>query len=492
MRILTRYLIRAHVGPFLFALTVLTGLLFLNTVARNFEELAGKGLPLSVLGEFLVLSLPHILALTLPMSVLVAVLYTFSELTANNEYSAMVANGINPIRILLPVLGVGALLAGGMALFNDRVLPDTNHRLKNLMIDISRASPTLELREQVMNEIRTGARRSRYFLQATGIDQKTNRLTDVAIYDLSEMGRARTIYADHGTMAFNRDKTDLFLTLYDGVLAQGDMSRPSGFQRLYFQKYILPLRGVGDALERRAESEYRSDRELNVAMLDERARATDEELAAVRREAVAWSVEAARIALGLPPAEPAEGQAGGTGTAREPAPSAGGGPSTLRRKARGADRDPIAADVAARMRTLAAQEVMLYRRANSYRVEIHKKFAIAFACLVFVLIGGPLAVRSPRGGVGMVIALSLGIFAIYWVGLIGGENLADKGIVDPFWAMWTPNFLLVAVGLAALGLMGREGTTPRGGSWRELAAVLRRLAGRTAGRLRAADAEAPS
>ena len=98
MRILTRYLLRAHFGPFIFSLSVLTGLLLINTVARRFQDLAGKGLPLSIITEVFVLSIPYTLALTLPMSVLVAVLYVFSQLTADNEITALKASGVSLVR----------------------------------------------------------------------------------------------------------------------------------------------------------------------------------------------------------------------------------------------------------------------------------------------------------------------------------------------------------------------------------------------------------
>src|SRR5690606_25971864 len=82
-----------------------------------------------------------------------------------------------------------------------------------------------------------------------------------------------------------------------------------------------------------------------------------------------------------------------------------------------------ARSVEAEERRLAVQLTSMHQRAeqvsagiNTYAVEYHKKFAIPFACIVFVLIGAPLAVRFPRGGVGMVIAFSLVIFAIYWSG----------------------------------------------------------------------------
>ncbi|GIT51982.1 MAG: hypothetical protein Ct9H300mP15_21950 [Gemmatimonadota bacterium] len=78
--VLTKYLIKIHIGPFIFALATITGLIFLNAVAQRIEGLIGKGLPWTVVGEFLVLSLPHTIALSLPMSVLVAVLYSFTEL----------------------------------------------------------------------------------------------------------------------------------------------------------------------------------------------------------------------------------------------------------------------------------------------------------------------------------------------------------------------------------------------------------------------------
>jgi lipopolysaccharide export system permease protein len=78
MNLFTRYLLRAHIGPFFFAFVALTGVILINTLAKEMAGLAGKGLPVSVVLEFFILSLPANIALTMPMAVLVAVLYTFS------------------------------------------------------------------------------------------------------------------------------------------------------------------------------------------------------------------------------------------------------------------------------------------------------------------------------------------------------------------------------------------------------------------------------
>ena len=84
---------------------------------------------------------------------------------------------------------------------------------------------------------------------------------------------------------------------------------------------------------------------------------------------------------------------------------------------------------------------------KQFWVEIHKKYSIPVACFVFVLVGAPLGVMSRRGGFGVAASLSLGFFLLYWASLIGGEKLADRGIVTPFMGMWLVNVVLGLFGL---------------------------------------------
>jgi lipopolysaccharide export system permease protein len=99
---------------------------------------------------------------------------------------------------------------------------------------------------------------------------------------------------------------------------------------------------------------------------------------------------------------------------------------------------------------------------DSHSVEIEKKFAIAAACFIFVLLGAPIALRFPRGGVGMTIGVSLAVFGLYYVGLIVGETIADRDYLSPFWGMWAANFILGSIGLVLTARLGHEGTTNRG------------------------------
>ena len=440
MRILTRYLLRVHLGPFLFALVAMTGLLFVNVVARRFPELAGKGLPMPVILEVFALSLPHIIALTLPMAVLVAVLYAFSQMAADNEITALKASGVNLLTLIVPVLGASALLAAFMIYFNDRILPETNHSLKLLLMDVNRKSPTLQLKEQVINEIQTRDLTVRYFLQAARIDPMTNKLTKVVIYDLSVSGRDRTVYADSGRMAFNREQTDLFLTLYDGSVEEVKEFEPQNFQRAYFKQQMLLVAGIGNVLERTAEDAYRSDREMGLALLSANVDSAKKELREIRRDARKFGLGAVDEVLRHNSVEAAKSKMHQT---------------------------------AAEVRMLAARQESAQQRVNELQVEWHKKFAIPVACIVFVLIGAPLAIRFPRGGPGMVIAISLSIFGIYYMSLIGGESLGDKGKVQPFWGPWAPNLLFFVLSLGGLLRVGRETATTRGGGWADLGASVR-------------------
>jgi hypothetical protein len=95
---------------------------------------------------------------------------------------------------------------------------------------------------------------------------------------------------------------------------------------------------------------------------------------------------------------------------------------------------------------LSRLEIDTYRkRVALLEVELHKKYALAFACFVFVLVGAPLGVRVRRGGL-TVGFLSLAFFLLYYILLVVGEGLAERLLLSPLLAMWLPDLLLGAIG----------------------------------------------
>ena len=556
MKILRHYVLREHAGPFFFALATLTSLFLLNQVARHFGDLVGKGLGGAIIGEFFALSIPFIIAMTTPMAVLIATLYAFSRLAAENEITALRASGVGMTRILLPVIFAGAFFAMLMVAFNDQVLPRTNHRLRKLQTDIARKKPTFALREQVINEVSPG----KLFLRTMKIDGTDDLMRDVMIIDLSDPLRRRTIHADSGRMGMSKNMSDLELTLYDGYSQEIPKEEPGKLQRLFFNVDFIRVRGVADTLQRTEEDAYKSDREMSVCEMQEQVSEAALEYEGAHfhfEEALAAS--ARRAATGDPPgptAVPEELEshepfglgrlycdavaavtrlirpdsalaaapqvpqldsvvrtpgsrrqsqqaarrrpdsvvvetAGVTDRRRSrqrslgiaPSagypPSAGGFGASPLLLGEGESLDPFIGQLelmSARMRD--SRQVM-----NRYDVEIQKKFALAFACIVFVMIGAPIALRFPRGGVGLVIGASVGIFALYYIGLVGGEALADRLIMGPFLAMWLTNILFLGIAALLLSRMGKEGATARGGDMAEAVDSLRAWFARQARRV---------
>jgi len=495
-------------------------MLLLNYVAKRIGELAGKGLAWSVIGEFVALTVPFIFAMTLPMAVLISTLYAFSRLAADNEITALKSSGVGLRRVMTPVVIAASLITVGMVVFNDQVMPRANHRLAVLHRDIAQKKPTFALREQVINEISPG----KFYLRAGHIDKNSNRMREITIYDFGDVGRRRTIHADSGNMAMSSDQSDLLMTLYDGTLQDVPVQDPTQLQRLFFKVDLVRVRGVGNQFRESQAGEYKGEREMTVCEMEQSrreaqsnytvaqaefaervrdARSAKVELSREVRETsqdppAGWSFSGAYCGmLGVLGGGSADSAMSPTTAALVPpsagvasaridiVPDSGAVSKAARSVPRGAAASTAAAtrvaeispDVAAgmpaqieasRIRMTEASRVM-----NLYSVEIHKKFALAVACIVFVLLGAPIALRFPRGGVGLTIGVSIGVFGLYYVALIGGQSLGNRGIVPPALAMWGANILFGAAGLILLAKLGTESATSRGGDAREMVDAFR-------------------
>lgn len=492
MTILSKYLVKQHLVPFVFALTACTCIMILNQIARRLPDLVGKGLPWSVIVEVFALSVPFVVAMTLPMAVLVAVLYTVSRLAVENELTALRAGGVSIGRMMRPILLGGACITVLAFLFSDQVLPRSNHRLKTLLTDIARTKPTFSLEEQVINEVK----RDRFFLRANRINPATYEMRDVTIYDLTQQTRKRTIYADSGTMAFGTDREDLYLTLYTGSMHESIRQDLRQFQVMDFDQQIIRVEGIGGNFSRTESDQFKGDREMTVCEMDSVVVVARRERQYAQDRADAVELNSLRGLVGLAPlpidSTPLESQPSvycraweriAAWLAPEPAEAqqrnvtdtTGAGDSTrMRDSAATAATEPTDSQTgrvtyvsgAARPNARSAQT--LRDRARSaqirianYKVEVHKKYAMAAACFVFVIVGVPVAIWFPRAGVGLVIGVSLAVFSVYYIGLIGGESLANQLVVPAGWAMWTPNLVFTLVGLSLLRHIRRRAVSTR-------------------------------
>ncbi len=407
----------------------------MNQIVIHFDKIVGKGLHWTIILEFFALCIPFILATSMPMAVLISTLWTFGRLSSDNEIIAMKASGVSLYAIVRPLLLAALLLTVIMTWFNNKVLPESNYQFRSILLDISYSKPTLEIKEGILMDDLSG-----YSLLVQRIDRQKSRLYDVTIYDNTSKGAPRTILANEGEMYFSDDRKDLILELKDGEIHLVDPENMRNYQRVEFQKQTIAIKGVGSQFHRREHGSYRSDREMSSEMMIKEVEKNRERILSIRSD-----IEDIMLAETDTFFQPS--------TSREPIPETNGV-----RTPRTGEKSNVQ-NTRRNVITINKKEKeidALIKRNNQLMVEVHKKYSIPFASIIFVLLGIPLRLNFRGGGAGTVIVLSLVTFLSYYIFLVGGENLGDRGFIHPFLAMWAPNLLFGGFGIALLFKTVRE------------------------------------
>ena len=434
MRILHTYILRLHLVPFLLGFGVVTFVLVMDVLFDYLDLVLNRGVAVGIVLQLFILSLGYIVALSAPCAVLVAALMTFGRLSQDNEITALRASGVNLARILVGPLVAAGLLSALLTWFNDQVLPETNHAFANLLIDIGRMRPTVKLQEGVFITDFPG-----YDLLVQSVNGRTNEMKGITIYQLNPGGHPTTILAKSGFLSYTRDGRTAVLELKDGEIHEvpADEGDTRKYRRLLFKTHVIYIAGAGAILERSVRTS-RSDRELSSGALttvrDSIASSYHLQLEEKRRHVAA---------LGIGPEE-------ARGLAPETAPLAArvaAAWANLRGQPDGLttleQRSPA---LGTELELWRVERRALRRRMAELSVEIHKKFSLPVACVVFVLVGAPLGMRVRRAGPAVAF-LSIAFFIFYWVCLVGGEELARRELFPPWLAMWLPNLVLGGIGL---------------------------------------------
>lgn len=448
--ILQRYIVRSLVGPFLLGFGIVTFLLTMDMLLDLLDLIIGKGIPVWTVVRLFFLALGWMVALSVPCGVLVAVLMTFGRMSQDNEIVALRASGVHLFRILAPALGTSAIVAIALALFNNYVLPESNYAFSRLRDEMMRKRPTAEIREGVLMDDFRG-----YHLFISRLNDRTGEMQDVLILDsTSSPTSPRTILAKNGILHFRPEENALTLELFDGQIHQADPNAAEGTYRwLDFGTHVLRIQEVGD-LWREGVQKRRGQREMSV----EEMKAEIRKLEADRDNTLKY-ITSDLEKLSLPDLEALD--------RRDPASAVQVGVGGLWRKALKQTRPSAPSNFSVdEQRTVEAirsrqgEVRSVERRISEFRVEIHKKFSIPVACVVFVLVGAPLGIRARRGGLAVGF-LSSAFFVFYWLCLIGGEQLADRRLLPPWVAMWLANVVLGALGIALTASVIRSGDPGR-------------------------------
>jgi lipopolysaccharide export system permease protein len=431
--IIDRYIIRKLIGPFLFGTFTIMFVFLLQFLMKTADNLIGKGLDTIIIIKLIAYNLAWMLVLAIPMGTLGMVLMAFGSLTQDNEFTILKSSGVSLIRLMMPVLLAGALLCIFLIWFNNAVLPDTNYQAKILMYDISRTKPTLKLEANVFsNQI------PNYSIMARRVSKTSNEIYDVLIYDYNNPFQINLITARKANIYFTPDNKKMLFDMEDGVIHQQISSGNNSYRRIYFKRHKIAVDASQFTFEQSGPGLPRGDRELSAGEMQkivDSLKVLKEEVQNEFRK----SIEIYNQEL--------------FGTVKT-------SNQVLDQNRQSTNPVYFALNSARSKLTniinfdsrIEYFESEIYK----YEVEIHKKYSIPFACIVFVLVGAPLGVLTRRGSFGVAASISLFFFLLYWICLIGGEKLADRRLLNPFLGMWVANFVIGALGIFLTYRMNKE------------------------------------
>ncbi len=405
MKILYRYIFRQMLAPYFFAVFVITGIMLANEVIVLTDLILKRGVPSAMILQLAILSLSHIIALSVPMAVLLSTIMTYGRLTDDNELMAMKAGGISLYVLLIPALVFGLFNVALMFWFHNSVLPNSNYKLKNMMYSVRNTRPTLVLEDGMFNKL--GDELSIYIRE---LDHENNLMYDLMIYDYHGVKIPTLIKAEKGHLLYLKQTNQLMIELEDGEIHQVDEKKNNQYSKVQFKEYTYRLSLPTNDLD--SIDLGRGQREMNIVMMQDQIIKLEE-----RRE---QSRQRIRDQLLL----------------------------DCQNLVNGKGSNPRRTFQYMKNEINVIQSLLL--EIHQYEVEVHKKLAIPFACLVFILIGVPLGVRAKRGGVGPAITISVIFFIFYYGCLMIGEELGDNGTVPAWVTMWFANVIITVYSIFLL------------------------------------------
>jgi lipopolysaccharide export system permease protein len=396
----------------------------LQYVMKFIDQFVGKGLSGWVIAELMVLNLAWMVVLAVPMSVLVATLMAFGGMSSSNEITAMKASGMSLYRMIAPIVIMALLLTYGMIQFNNDVLPEANHLAKTLLIDIRQKKPTFNITPGLFNDDLNG-----YSILVRKTFEQSNDLEGVTIFDYTNPGLSVVITGEKGRVSFTPDYRSLIMDLQNGEIHQVQLAEKQNYRRMRYVKHRIVMNVEGFDFERSDEERYgRGDRELSAqAMMIyvDSIRRTNDNVCTQLNTIAAEPLHPIVMSAAVP----------------RPVFSRLPQPTAISR----------ALSKASSVLNIINSQMVYYKdnedHIDSFLVEIHKKYSIPVACLVFVFIGAPLGIMARKGTFGVAATLSIGFFLLYWSCLIGGEKLAKRGLLSPWLGMWIANIILGVLGI---------------------------------------------
>ena len=448
MNTLNKYLFKQSLIPFLLSVAVITTVLFLQFLIRAVDRFLGKGLDVFTIFEYLYLNLAWIIALSVPMSLLISSVMTFGRMAQQNEITALKSAGINLYNIIKPAILFGSLVGFGLCLFNNFILPEMNYNARLLARDIYKKKPELSIEPGYFVDMIP-----QYTMIVKEMDGKNFK--DVKIFSKNQKSEQTTIYANEGSLS--SDGNMITIDLMDGEIHEIDLSDYDYYRKIKFKTHQIMI-SMDELMLNRTTESNRTDREMRIPqMIDE-----------IKRNKILISqiyerIENVKKEIGITNlnANTLEGIQEEVEKLKQKHIEISSSENEL-------NDDSIIPNLENKQYILSLTNnarqfkneftlIENYEKTNNkFKVEIHKKFTLALACVLFTMVGAPLGILVRNGGMTIASGLSIAFFLVYYILLIWGEQLADRNLLNPGLGSWLPNIILFISGMVILKLSNKK------------------------------------
>ena len=437
MNTLNKYLFKQSLVPFLLSVAVITTVLFLQFLIRAVDRFLGKGLDVITIFEYLFLNMAWIIALSVPMSLLISSVMTFGRMSQQNEITALKSAGVNLLNIIKPSLWFGLFVAILLCIFNNFVLPEMNYNARLLAKDIYQKKPELTIEPGYFVDMIP-----QYTIIVKELDGKDFK--DVRIFSKNDSSEQTTIYANSGKL--NSNGNIITIDLKSGEIHEIDLTDYDYYRKIKFDTHQIII-SLDDLLLNRTSEANRTDREMKVPQMIREIQKNKVFVEAINNRisdiksnldikvnsndlnSIVSEIEKLKLIKSKEISK------------------------NFQESIEGMQINEEIISLNNTSRQLQNEFVLIdnYKKTNNkFRVEIHKKFTLAVACILFTLVGAPLGILVKRGGITIASALSITFFLIYYILLIWGEQLADRNLLNPGIGSWLPNIILFISGIIIL------------------------------------------
>ena len=499
---------------FFSSFVILMFIFIFQTIWLFIDDLAGKGLDFVIIGKFLFYLLPNLTEKVLPLTVLLSSILTFGALAENYEFAAMKASGISLQRAMLYLIVFVVFLGGVAFYFANTVIPISEQKIYNLRRNIATMKPAAVIVEGVFSDFE-----GRNIKVGRKYGENDRFLEDVIIHMKSRLQRNTTVIrAEKGELVSGAGSDIIQLKLMDGhyyeelIQKSGTAGNSHPFTKADFDTYVMNIEIPDNLEDLEADRNVETDKMKNVRRL-----ITDIDSIEVHNrnlvDAFSSSISSRMGAFPLRDRDsvPAVSdsilnipdslrQTAGSMLKQLPQSSGPRAPkqnpqiplayvadipqeilsqktANLKKQERPyVEGDPLspfktweqgqildAAKNSVRnlmnsVRGKGEDLELSYKRYNLHILSLHKKFALAFSCIILFFVGAPLGAIIRKGGLGLPMVIAIVLFlAYYFFGVFSG-NYAKEGNIHPILGAWLPTLIMLPLGI----WLTRRATADRG------------------------------